>query len=50
MPGSILKVYGKFKKDTTKTLGMSKKIVSIGNGDKTLSRNFSNNGESLRAS
>ena len=33
MPGSILKVYGKFKKDTTKTLGMSKKIVSIGNGD-----------------
>ena len=34
MPGSILKVYGKFKKDTSKTLGVSKKIVSIGNGDK----------------
>lgn len=26
-------VYGKFKKDTTKTVGVSKKIVSIGNGD-----------------
>lgn len=51
MPGSILKVYGKFKKDTTKTLGMSKKIVSIGNGDKQLlSPNFFNCGEFLRAS
>ena len=33
MPGSILMVYGRFKKDYTKTLGVSKKIVSIGNGD-----------------
>ena len=33
MPGSILMVYGRFKKDDTKTVGVSKKIVSIGNGD-----------------
>ena len=50
MPGSILMVYGRFKKDYTKTLGVSKKIVSIGNGDKSLSPNFFNCGKSLRAS